>query len=190
MSVFVADGTVRHAITPIGTVSASGHWRPVSAPAPNLIHGFLVVAPYVSRPPRELTHIVRQILETTGWSYRVLASVIGTTHPTISAIKQGHEPARRTDLADALIKTAEVVAKLSQLADGDQARLKTLLKTPGPSGDTPLRLLAEGRYGKAYLVAMDLLGRRREAGKLLDTALSRRPSKDICALSDEDLDDD
>ncbi len=141
--------------------------------------------PYVSRPRRELTGIVRQILQSTGWSNRTLAQVVGTTHPTIRTIKEGHEPERRPDLAAALANTAEVVAKISQLANGDQPKLRAVLKTRGPSGETPLKLLSDGLYGKAYLVAMDLLVRRRDAGRLLDTTRSRQPSRDTHALSED-----
>jgi hypothetical protein len=154
----------------------------------DILSAWVMLAPYEPRPATELKLIVRRILISTGWSNRTLAAAIGTTHPTIKAIKEGHEPERRPDLAQALAKVADIIDRLARLAGGDQAKLRTILQTPGRAGQTPLKLLADGQYAQAYLDAMDLFGRRRETGKLLNTTHAREPSRSTSPLFDEDGD--
>src|SRR4051812_6746147 len=112
MSIFVADGTVRHRVTPAGTASAWGMRVTKAVEKVDPFSTWLLVAPYAAQPAGDLSRAIKQVLESTGWSNRVLASVLGTTHPTIQAIKRGRQPERRTDLAAALTKTAEVVERL------------------------------------------------------------------------------
>jgi hypothetical protein len=65
------------------------------------------------------------------------------------------------------------------------------LRTPGPDGGTPLQLLADGQYGKAYIMAMDVLvGRRSADGDLLNATQVRRPSRDTRQIFDENDDVD
>lgn len=185
MSVFVTDGTVRHEIEPLGTVSSvyaeTGDFR-LSG---DLFSPWLLVTPYKPSPIPDVTRVMHRLITWTGWSNRVIADVIGTTHPTVQAIRKGRNPERRLDLTDALFKTAEVVEKLTRLAGADQSRLRMALKTSGPGGETPLQLLSAGEYGRAYLQAMDTLNRRRQEGHLLNTHRTRRPSEDVGLVSDD-----
>jgi hypothetical protein len=185
VSVFVANGTVRHTIEPTGTVSPPNFQATDLGLANELFSPWLQIKPYVAKPAPDLTRVVYSLIGCTGWSNRTIAGLIGTTHPTIQAIKKGRELERRPELAEALFKAAEVVEKLSRLAEGDQARLNSVLKNPGADGQTPLRLLSEGAYATAYLKAMDLLGRPRRAGGLLKARWTRQPSEDVGLVFDD-----
>jgi hypothetical protein len=110
---------------------------------------------------------------------------VGTTHPTIQAIKSGRELERRTDLAEALFNTAEVVEKISRLAQGNQTILKTILSSRGQGGRTPLQLLAAGEYAKAYLSALDQINKPHQADSLLNVRQERQPSRDVGLISDD-----
>lgn len=190
MSLFVADGTVRYKIAPIGIIADSPSVAAPSHANTSLFDQWIVLGMNSPTPALGLPQLVERIAARTGWSNRRLAQLVGTTHPTIRAIRLGREPERRPDIADALIRTAEVVDRLSRLVP-DRDRLNTILVTSGPDGATPVALLADGQYGKAYIQALDLIGRRRTPGKMLNVKRPRRPSLDTAAIDvDENLGDD
>ena len=179
------DGTVRHEVEPIGTVAVPVGEVYYTETVPDLFASWLLMPSYEPQPVSELTRIVKRLVERTGWSNRSLAEIVGTTHPTIQAIKRGREPERRRDLAEALFNTAEVVEKISRLTRGNQAMLKAILSTRGSDGETPLQLLAAGEYAKAYLRALDMLNEARPTVRLLDSRQARQPSQDVGLISDD-----
>jgi hypothetical protein len=181
----IADGTVRHEVEPIGTVALPIGEIHNTGKMSDPFSNWPIFPKYEPQPVPDLIRIVRRLVEQTGWSNRNLAEVVGTTHPTIKAIKSGREPERRRDLAEALFNTAEVVEKISRLARGNQATLKTILNTRGSDGETPLQLLAAGGYSKAYLRALDMLTESRPTARLLDARQERRPSQDIGLIFDD-----
>ncbi len=180
-----ADGTVRHEVEPIGTVAVPVGEIHYAEKMLDLFTGWLLIPKYEPQPVPELTKIVKRLIEQTGWSNRSLAEIVGTTHPTIQAIKRGRELERRRDLAEALFNTAEVVEKISRLARGNQAMLKTVLSTRGSDGETPLQLLAAGEYARAYLRALDMLNKSRPTVRLLDARQARQPSQDVGLIFDD-----
>lgn len=183
---FIADGTVRHEVEPIGTVTASvGELYP-AVKAIDIFGSWLIVPNYEPQPALGLTRAVKRLIERTGWSNRGLAEIVGTTHPTIQAIRRGHEPERRPDLTEALFNTAEVVEKISRLANGNQTTIKRILSTRGADGETPLQLLAAGEYAKAYLRGLDMLSSsRRSTVRLLDARQERQPSREVGLIFDD-----
>lgn len=186
MTLLVASGTVRHEIEPIGTAAipvSRGYYDEVAAP--DLFAGWLIIPMYEPRTGPDLTRIVKRLIDRTGWSNRSLAGIVGTTHPTIQAIKRGREPERRPGLAEALFRTAEVVERISRLTRGDQAKLKEVLSTRGQDGQTPLQLLAAEQYARAYLKALDLLNQPRPTVSLLDAIQARQPSQDVGLIFDD-----
>lgn len=191
MSLFVAEGSVRHQVPPLGT-RLPQRIKYVSVdllPAPESLNfcAWVKLPSYVPRKRQELTGTVRRLISETGWSNRRLAMIVGTTHPTIGAIAKGREPERNPQLRDALIRTADVVARISALTHGDRRRLNATLQTPlGASGRTPLDLLASGRYAQAYLTAVDVIRGRRQPNVLLTTDHVRQPSQDVILISEDD----
>jgi hypothetical protein len=179
-------GTVCHEIEPIGTVSLpvaqSYHYD-----LPNLFSSWLLIPSYQPSPIPGLASVISRLIDRTGWSNRRIADIVGTTHPTIQAIRGGREPERRPELADALYKTAEVVEKISKLSRGNQTTLNAILKNRGQTGygQTPLQLLAAGEYAKAYLAAIDFLNKPRQSGGLLNVRQERQPSKDVGLIFDD-----
>lgn len=182
---FTACGTVCHEVQPIGTVAVPAIQSYHFEEPQYLFNDWLLIAPYVSQPIPDLSRIVNRLIDRTGWSNRRIAEIVGTTHPTIGAIKKGREPERKPELAEALFNTAEVVEKISRLANGNQAILKVALNQRGQDGFTSLQLLAAGEYAKAYLKALDVLNRPHQIGGLLNVRQERQPSKDVGLIFDD-----
>jgi len=181
----ITSGTVRHEVEPIGTVSLPSVWDCSDEGSGNLFSSWLFMEPYRPRRVPELALIISRLADRTGWSNRRIAEVVGTTHPTIQAMKSGRTPERRPELADALFKTAEVVEKISRLAEHDQMTLKAILGSRGSDGRTPLQLLAAGEYAKAYLRSLDVLNGPRETPGLLNVVQVRQPGQDIGLIFDD-----
>ena len=180
-----ADGTVRYEVEPIGTIAVPPGEIHSAEGQLDLFAHWLIVPNYEPQAAPGLTRIVRRLIERTGWSNRGLAEVIGTTHPTIQAIRRGREPERRPDLAEALFNTAEVVEKISRIANGDQATLRSVLSARGSDGETPLQLLAAGAYAKAYLRALDLLNGSHSAVRPFNSRQERQPSREVGLIFDD-----
>jgi hypothetical protein len=181
----VANGTVRYEIEPLGTVAIPISQGYFDDPTSDFFAGWPLIPMYEPRLVPDLTRIVNRLIDRTGWSNRGLAEIVGTTHPTIQAIKRGRDPERKAGLAEALFNTAEVVEKISRLAHGNQSVIKAVLSNRGQDGQTPLRLLSEGEYAKAYLRALDLLNKPRATVGLLDVRQRRRPSQDVGLIFDD-----
>jgi hypothetical protein len=181
----IADGTVRHEVEPVGTVTFSISQPVVTEKVFDLFSSWLLEPIYEPQPVPSLARTVKRLVERTGWSNRSLADIVGTTHPTIQAIKLGREPERHPDLAQALFRTAEVVEKISRLANGNQGTLRLILNSRGSEGGTPLQLLAAGEYAKAYLRALDMLNSSRPTVQLLDARQERQPSRETGLIFDD-----
>jgi hypothetical protein len=180
----ITSGTVRHEVEPIGTVTLPAVHDYRHERSQYAFSDWLFIPLYIPQPVPDLTRVLNRLVDRTGWSNRRIAGIVGTTHPTIQAIKSGRDPERRPDLAEALYNAAEVVEKISRLALGNQATLKSVLSNRG-QGDTPLHLLAAGEYAKAYLRALDLISKPRQTVSLLNAIQARQPSEDIGLISDD-----
>ncbi|MGB8345127.1 MAG: hypothetical protein WCD86_09595 [Ktedonobacteraceae bacterium] len=181
----IANGTVFHEVRPMGTVSVPApHDYLQERPLSPFVE-WLIIAPYVSGQVPALAGIINRLIDRTGWSNRRIAEIVGTTHPTIQAIKGGRHPERKPELAEALFKTAEVVEKISRLAQGSQSTLNAILTSRDNRQGTPLQLLASGEYARAYLQAVDVLHKPRQAGPLLNITQARQPSLDVSLIFDD-----
>lgn len=178
-------GTVCHEVEPIGTVSLPAAQSYYYGEPRNPFSAWLQIPPYAPQPVPDLTRIITRLVNRTGWSNRRIAEIVGTTHPTIQAIKGGREPERRPELAEALFRTAEMVEKISRLSGGNQATLRAILSNRGEEGRTPLQLLAAGEYAKAYLKALDLINEPHQTGSLLNVRQARQPSQDVGLIFDD-----
>ena len=181
----LANGTVLHEVHPVGTVSVPAPHRYLDERQLSPFPEWLIIAPYESAQIPALAGIINRLIYSTGWSNRRIAEIVGTTHPTIQAIKDGRQPERRPELAEALFKTAEVVEKISRLAQGNQSALNAILTSRRNEQATPLQLLASGNYARAYLQALDFLGKSRQVGKLVDSTQVRQPSLDVGLIFDD-----
>lgn len=187
MNTFMTEGAVQHGLAPIGS-SFCVQLRPFRPSVDVTPLSRWATFPRIeSISTLELAELLRELILATGWSHRRLASVLRTSHPTIGAIIRGETAAERLPgLGRALEKTADVVARLARLVDNDRSHLNRLLQSTLDNGRTPLDLLADGNYARAYLVAIDLLGRRRQPNIPLGTDRIRQPGNDVAALFDDD----
>jgi hypothetical protein len=97
---------------------------------------------------------VRDIQTWTGWSDRRIASVIGSTHPTVSRLRTEGASARvrnrkyRTQLE----RVHQVISRIYTLAGSDQAVTRAALE--GLDGEVSAAdLLESGQFGDAYIRA-------------------------------------
>ena len=102
---------------------------------------------------------LRDLIHWTKWSHRMLAQVIGSTHPTISQALAGNAGAltRSTAQRQRLDDAFAVVSRIYLLADRNPDRTAYALTTPGPGGETATKRLMDGERAKAYVLAMRVL---------------------------------
>jgi hypothetical protein len=115
----------------------------VNAPAPQVR-----AAPDVQRQ-------VTSLLGWSGWSYRELAKVLDTTHPTIKLLASGQATglSRKPGLRPAIAGLHAVCERIAALVPGDHERLSGYLRTP-VGNETVATLAASGRAPAAYLEAL------------------------------------
>ena len=94
--------------------SESPAWRPIGwtqSPGHQTLDGMWRVD-YFPVPPRGIrtSQRVQVLLASTGWSLRTLADVLGTSHTTVGAIRDGRPliTTRSGDLDKRIVATAEV----------------------------------------------------------------------------------
>lgn len=135
-----------------------------------------------------LSHRVREVELWTGWSDRQLAEVVGTTHPTIAAIRRGRGNVRTARLLNRLTSIHETVERLHHVCNGDASEVRLLLgRELAPGHRSAQWLLSQGRYADAYLAALDARTPRRVGG-MMQSRVPRRPSGEVVALEDADED--
>jgi hypothetical protein len=133
-------------------------------------------APAYSFPPLsavdaapQITNKLCQLVNWTKWSHRVLAQVIGSTHPTIAQALAGNAGAlsRSTNQRQRLDDAFAVVSRIYVLANRTPDRTAYALTTPGADGDTATTLLVDGEPAKAYVRAMQTLRPAQSAGMMV-----------------------
>jgi len=145
---------------------------------PSLV-GRRITSPYAPAyylPPQqaadevpEITSKLHQLVNWTKWSHRVLAQVIGSTHPTISQAMTGNAGAlsRSTAQRQRLDDAFAVVSRIYLLADRRLNRTAYALTTPGPDGETATKRLIDGETTKAYVLAMRALRPAQPEGMMI-----------------------
>jgi hypothetical protein len=135
--------------------------------------------------PRVQRHII-ELQRLTGWSERTLASIVGTSHPTIRAALAGSQGAltRSADVKERIDSLHAIVTRLAPLADQRQDAIVEAL-TSHPSGSTAsaIDLVGSGKMAAAYLAAMEVLRPRRTSG-MMQGSSPARPGQASVSLTD------
>lgn len=151
-------GGMMDALIPVG---ASRMWTVALFPVP-IPHG-----------PDD-RQMVRQLAGWTGWSNRVLADLLDTSHTTVGALLQGRplQPSRSGALGDRLAEAHRVMERAYHLTDHDAARVVSVATVPDETGKTAIEYLRDRNPAAAYLAIVDAL-RPRPRGMLTGSRPAR-----------------
>lgn len=119
------------------------------------------VAPAVQRQTQDL-------LIWTDWSARFLAEILGTTHPTVSAIAAGRSSTftRVPELPARISGLHGLLERLFVVAGKDVIELNRLLGTSSEGEPTALDRLGDWDLTGAWLAAIDVASPRRRSGMM------------------------
>lgn len=134
---------------------------------------------WMQLPP---THadLLRQVYDLTGWSFRDIAEVVGTSHTTVGKLANGAAPTSRSaDAAERIAPMLDVLTRISRLvAPGHD--LAAVLEESTASGEKPRELLRSGDWSRALLAAMDVIhGPRPTRPQLLPGAHRERATREL-----------
>lgn len=127
---------------------------------------------FPARRPRLAPRVqrqVRDVLDWTGWSSRTLAEIVGTTHPTISAIAAGRSTTftRAPGLPFKLAELHGLLERLNIVAGDDAVELNRMIGTPPAEGErTGLQQLSDWNLTDAWLAAVNVASPRRQSGMM------------------------
>lgn len=104
----------------------------------------------------------------TRWSARFIATVLGTTHPTVAALLDGRATGGRhlPDLHSRLRELHDVVTRVHALAGDDPEETVRLLTTAPPGAAPAVDLLRSRDPAAAYLAAVDVVRPSRPRGMM------------------------
>lgn len=119
---------------------------------------WLTLPPTVIAPAVGVASFLDDLAAWTGWSNRDLATALGTSHPTVGALRSGEAVAfaRRPEIRHRLADLHALCTRLRPMVYGDATRLGRLLTT-AVAGQTPLELVRAGAAARAYLFALRTL---------------------------------
>jgi hypothetical protein len=134
----------------------------------------------------EESRMVADIQLWTGWSDRALAEVIGTTHPTVKALRDGRFVVvpRNRESRPRLRATHGVIARAFLLTGRDARRVNRVLGDTS-RGDSPTQHLIRGDITGAYRSLLDLL-RPGDPATLIQSWRPLSPRGRTSAPSDEE----
>lgn len=137
-----------------------------------------------SRPTPEPQVKANQLMAWTGMSLRVLAEVLGTTHPTLSALTKGQstELSRRPEVLERLESLHSVAERLAPVNPGGPRLLGDVLLSE-TGGRTLADLAANGSAARAYIVALKSLVPRPE--ERFKASFATRPEGTSTAALDD-----
>jgi hypothetical protein len=107
-----------------------------------------------------LQQMILELRRLTGWSDRMLATRVGTTHPTIANAAEGSVQAfaRSPEIYAHLEALHRIVVRIAPLVDRDPLAVdRVLTSKPRGSDTTALEKLAADDLPGAYLAALDTL---------------------------------
>lgn len=136
-------------------------------------------------PGPTLTVATENVLRVTGLSNHQLASLVGTTQPTIVSILRGRKPARADGLLGAVLEIQSVVQRILRLANNNQSTVKLALYATDSDEVSVLEHLKERKYARAYLVALDFINQLQGIVRPA-RHLRRKPSLETVILRDAD----
>jgi hypothetical protein len=111
--------------------------------------------------PPEAQLQAERLRQWTGMSNRALASLLGTTHPTIGAVLSGQssEFLRRPDVRRRLADLYAMCSRLAPLVGEDPKELSRILQASegGEGGRTVGELAVNGDLARGYLIALQAI---------------------------------
>ncbi len=130
--------------------------------------------------PSTYSDLLRQVNELTGWSFRDIAEVVGTSHTTIGKLANGAvSTSRSAHAAERIEPMLDVLTRISRLAAPGND-LAAVLEQPAASGETPRELLRSGEWSRALLSAMDVInGPRPERPQLRPGVRRERATREL-----------
>lgn len=136
-------------------------------PADPYLTGYVVPVP-VAEPAHEVIRKLHDLIRWTGWSNRQLATVIGSSHPTIANALQGDTTAlsRSANQRQRLDEAYDVVLRVYLLTNRNPRRTAEVLDTPTTGDVTATEHLEIGEPVKAYLTALRVLRPPRQRGMM------------------------
>ncbi|WP_433164678.1 hypothetical protein [Kribbella sp. CA-247076] len=110
------------------------------------------------RPSRQtVADMLADVQDWTDWSYRRVAAVLGTTHPTIARLAQNITSARSSSAIESLRQVHGVLERLAPLRP-DASDLAELLSQRNPASQNSVEeLLRAGEYNSAYRLALTIV---------------------------------
>lgn len=128
---------------------------------------------------------IHDVKAATHWSARLIATLLGTTHPTVAALVEGRPVGARhlPDLHDRLRELHEVVTRIHAIAGNDVDDTVRLLITPSQGGEAAVDFLKRRDPANAYLAAVDV-ARPQDASGLLTGLFPAHAGEATAALED------
>jgi hypothetical protein len=180
-----------------GVLTASDDGTVLYSPIRTAVREFrqfftLWVTPAPQRPTPALDpqRLALELHNWTGWSDRMLAQVLGTSHPTVRALLEGRgATTSRTVAVRARLRAVhDVVARVHALTGASVTTTRGVLSELPPTGTRrPLDYLSVGDMPAAYLAALDILRPvTRDVGNLLSADWPIRAGEASVELSNEE----
>jgi hypothetical protein len=135
--------------------------------------------------PPEARRQAERVRQWTGMSQRALASLLGTTHPTIGALLSGQTSdfLRRPDVRSRLADLYALCSRLAPLVAEDPREMGRILQASEGEGRNVGELAVNGELVRAYLVALRNIAPVRTRA-FSDSPFPARPGTATHALHD------
>jgi len=115
---------------------------------------YVEFGPSPLQPIRDARSRIRDIQRMTGWSDRVVARVLGVTHPTVAALKQGRRG--RVPVRARLLRAHDLAERVFLLTGRDQLATQELFEQQR-QGISAFSLLADDKPADAYLAITEAI---------------------------------
>jgi hypothetical protein len=147
---------------------------------------YVLPAPVVIEAP-DVTQKLHDLVQWTEWSNRIIAQVIGVSHPTVGQALAGHAGAlsRRADAVERLDLAHDIAERVFILAKRDAKRAAEALDTANSEGITATDYLIEGGIADAYLTAIRAL-RPPRSGSMMASRYAMDPRRASASVYDEE----
>lgn len=107
--------------------------------------------------PSTYADLLRQVNDLTGWSFRDIAEIVGTSHTTVGKLANGAVPTNRSaDAAERIAPMLDVLTRISRLVAPGRD-LAAVLEQFTDEGESPREALRSGEWSRALLAAMDVI---------------------------------
>lgn len=111
-----------------------------------------------------LPEMISEIRDWTGWSQRDLGEVLHTSHTTVRRLEtEGRVTSRTRATASQIPALHSLMRRLHYTTRSQPQRLASALTVPGFDNKSATQLLIEGRFARAYSLALEVLRGGRSA---------------------------